>query len=516
MDEILAVDDGSAIEWSLADHEGSIRDILDDTGSLAEHRDYTAYGEMSRFNPDGTPDTTALDFIFAFTGREWDNDIHLANHRARWYDPHAARFINQDPSGFAGGDANLYRYAGNNPVMYVDPSGLCPRGYDADAAYADWFISSYAGSNWNPNAGSGSWNSPVTPAATSPTRGAEPPLEPVGNWFTRTYAKVGNWASQTYAFSATLPGAVASSFSDGRAWDSAQGAMVEMADSGADLFVAGVNSTGHGAAWVKSAATGRRYEWDDVERAGRLSDYVSPLYGNWQEMQQGQVVGHYTVRAQALVAAAWEITEAIVSLPAMGSAIFDAGATWGGGLTVSNGGLMLTSSAVGGTSTVAGTGLAIGSAAVAVYESGALDPLYDWMLMSPPSSDPLHSSGKSVKSGGSVADDTAFGLTRTERTHLVKKRPQRFRKGVVDDVWENAKGPDGKVRDPNTGEELFWDRTKNRNGQWDMGHKPGKSYDQLKQRFLDGEISRKQFLDEYHNPGNYRPEANGTVKRKSF
>ena len=108
VDEILAVDDGSAVEWSLADHEGSVRDILDDTGALIEHRDYTAYGEISRFDNTGTeiPDTVALDFVFAFTGREWDDDIHLANHRARWYDPHAARFINQDPSGFAGGDSS--------------------------------------------------------------------------------------------------------------------------------------------------------------------------------------------------------------------------------------------------------------------------------------------------------------------------------------------------------------------------------------------------------------------------
>ena len=55
---------------------------------------------MSRFDGTGAalPDTVALDFVFAFTGREWDDDIHLANHRARWYDPQAGRFINQDPS----------------------------------------------------------------------------------------------------------------------------------------------------------------------------------------------------------------------------------------------------------------------------------------------------------------------------------------------------------------------------------------------------------------------------------
>ena len=34
------------------------------------------------------------------------------------------RFISQDPIGFAGEDANLYRYVGNNPVNATDPSGL--------------------------------------------------------------------------------------------------------------------------------------------------------------------------------------------------------------------------------------------------------------------------------------------------------------------------------------------------------------------------------------------------------
>ena len=32
-------------------------------------------------------------------------------------------FLNRDPIGFAGGDANLYRFVGNNPVGRVDPSG---------------------------------------------------------------------------------------------------------------------------------------------------------------------------------------------------------------------------------------------------------------------------------------------------------------------------------------------------------------------------------------------------------
>tara|TARA_R110002073_G_scaffold21524_7_gene75836 strand:+ start:9875 stop:10117 length:243 start_codon:yes stop_codon:yes gene_type:complete len=58
-----------------------------------------------------------------------------------------------------------------------------------------------------------------------------------------------------------------------------------------------------------------------------------------------------------------------------------------------------------------------------------------------------------------------------------------------------------------TGDELFWNPTKNRQGQWDMGHLPNKSCNQLKQRYIDGEISYEKFLDEYNNPRNYRPES---------
>ncbi|MFZ5994272.1 MAG: RHS repeat domain-containing protein [Thermodesulfobacteriota bacterium] len=45
--------------------------------------------------------------------------------RARYYDPQVGRFISEDPIGFEGGDVNLYAYVGNNPVILIDPWGLC-------------------------------------------------------------------------------------------------------------------------------------------------------------------------------------------------------------------------------------------------------------------------------------------------------------------------------------------------------------------------------------------------------
>ena len=40
------------------------------------------------------------------------------------YDPAVGRFLEEDPTGLAGGDRNLYRYCGNDPVSETDPTGL--------------------------------------------------------------------------------------------------------------------------------------------------------------------------------------------------------------------------------------------------------------------------------------------------------------------------------------------------------------------------------------------------------
>jgi RHS repeat-associated protein len=55
--------------------------------------------------------------------KEFD-PLGLYNMRARYYAPYLMRFISPDPLGFGGGDTNLYRYVGNDPVDFTDPSGL--------------------------------------------------------------------------------------------------------------------------------------------------------------------------------------------------------------------------------------------------------------------------------------------------------------------------------------------------------------------------------------------------------
>jgi RHS repeat-associated protein len=64
--------------------------------------------------------------LFSYTGRIWDSYAQLYDYRGRWYDPAVGRFISEDPIGFWGGDANLNRYVGNDPLNWTDPSGLIP------------------------------------------------------------------------------------------------------------------------------------------------------------------------------------------------------------------------------------------------------------------------------------------------------------------------------------------------------------------------------------------------------
>ncbi|MEQ9407593.1 MAG: RHS repeat-associated core domain-containing protein [Fuerstiella sp.] len=108
-----------------------MRDIVayDDSTSTTEtvkHIKYGAFGNIDSVE-DGSGTVLpngADDLHYAYTGREWDQDVQLYYYRARWYDGNTGRFTGEDPSGFGAGDANLFRYVNNNVWNATDPSGL--------------------------------------------------------------------------------------------------------------------------------------------------------------------------------------------------------------------------------------------------------------------------------------------------------------------------------------------------------------------------------------------------------
>ena len=109
--------------WPLTDHLGSVRDLVvydptTETVSVVKHVVYDAYGNV-------TSDTaTGVESLFLYTARPFDPDTGLQNNLNRWYDATTGRWMTVDPSGFAAGDVNLYRYVGNSATIASDPFGL--------------------------------------------------------------------------------------------------------------------------------------------------------------------------------------------------------------------------------------------------------------------------------------------------------------------------------------------------------------------------------------------------------
>jgi RHS repeat-associated protein len=125
IDEPLARERNGNFSYYHADGLGSIVAITGQSGNTVQRYDYDSFGNIVTIS-----DPSFLQ-PYSYTGREWDEETGLYFYRARYYDPMVGRFISKDPIGFAGGDVNLYGYVQNNPVNWVDPSGLagCYVGY---------------------------------------------------------------------------------------------------------------------------------------------------------------------------------------------------------------------------------------------------------------------------------------------------------------------------------------------------------------------------------------------------
>ena len=118
--DLLSAYDGNAPRYFAHDGLGSTDALLAPDGSVPDQWAYRAFGLES--HTQGMDDNR-----FTWVGKQGyydDREEGLYFLRARYYDPAAARFLSPDPRAFGAGDANLYRYAGNDPVNKTDPNGL--------------------------------------------------------------------------------------------------------------------------------------------------------------------------------------------------------------------------------------------------------------------------------------------------------------------------------------------------------------------------------------------------------
>jgi RHS repeat-associated protein len=99
-----------AIVFLHQDHLGSLRYASDMNGSQRELHKYLPYGEEAQVMASVSP--------FRYAGYEFDDESKMHYVGARYFTQNAARWLTPDPVG------DGYRYSGNSPITFYDPTGL--------------------------------------------------------------------------------------------------------------------------------------------------------------------------------------------------------------------------------------------------------------------------------------------------------------------------------------------------------------------------------------------------------
>jgi len=117
--EIIAEKRNGVRSLYVPDALGSTVALLDNTQTITDTFSYFPSGTVA-----SRTGTTATPFQFVGTKGYHSDASGKTYVRARILEPQKGRWLTEDPIGFGGGDGNLYRYAFDNPISWLDPSGL--------------------------------------------------------------------------------------------------------------------------------------------------------------------------------------------------------------------------------------------------------------------------------------------------------------------------------------------------------------------------------------------------------
>ena len=110
--------------YYLQDHQGNNRVIVDQTGQKKEVNHYYPFGGTFA-SADGNVQA------YKYNGKELDTKkgLNWYDYGARQYDPALGRFTAVDPLTEKYYEMSPYTYCGNNPIKYIDPTGMFYTGY---------------------------------------------------------------------------------------------------------------------------------------------------------------------------------------------------------------------------------------------------------------------------------------------------------------------------------------------------------------------------------------------------
>jgi RHS repeat-associated protein len=102
----------------LLDHLGSVRNVINASGTVVDTLAYGAFGNIT------AESNSANTGNFAYTNLTYDRGTGDYAAIRRVYDPRTGRWIQDDPIQMAAGDPDWSRYVRNNPPNEVDITGL--------------------------------------------------------------------------------------------------------------------------------------------------------------------------------------------------------------------------------------------------------------------------------------------------------------------------------------------------------------------------------------------------------
>lgn len=115
------------IQFQLGDHLGSANVVVDSDGVFVNREELTPYGETSFGN--------FAQKRYRFGGKAHDEESSLFYYGARYYASWLPRWMSTDPIGLLGG-FNLYIFAADSPIQYIDTHGLAPQSANAGQPHA--------------------------------------------------------------------------------------------------------------------------------------------------------------------------------------------------------------------------------------------------------------------------------------------------------------------------------------------------------------------------------------------
>ncbi len=126
-------------QYFLKDHLGNTRITVNQNGTVLQEDAYYPFGMniAGLSSANSSPENK-----YKYNGKELQDEFGLDwyDYGARFYDPKIARWHAVDPKAEEMNSWSPYNYSFNNPIKFIDPTGMNPHGFDDCDLREPWMI----------------------------------------------------------------------------------------------------------------------------------------------------------------------------------------------------------------------------------------------------------------------------------------------------------------------------------------------------------------------------------------